>query len=380
MTGSNESILIVDDEEMIRLLIFQKLSTQGYSCQTAANAEEATKRLRESPVALVLLDINMPGKSGAVLLPEIVTMYPDTVVIVVSAISDAHIAVQCIRDGAYDYITKPLDLNDLVNNVNRALEHRQLIIENRAYQLHLEEMVAERTAELQQAMGKLEASSLDTIHRLATAAEYRDEDTGNHIKRMSLFCAAIAKELSLDTKEVENLLYASPMHDIGKIGIPDRILLKRGALAPDEWEVMKQHTVIGGRILANSKTDFIRLAEIIALTHHEKWDGSGYPKGLKGDAIPMAGRIVAVADVFDALISKRPYKTAFPIAKSLEIIKENRGRHFDPVVTDAFLAIEDSILSIMTEYQDSEADADSKLLPYMLQAAQQTGILEDARH
>ncbi len=379
MTGRNESILIVDDEEMIRLLISQKLSTQGFSLQTAANAEEATNRLRESPVALVLLDINMPGKSGAVLLPEITAMSPDTAVIMATAITDTHIAMQCIRDGAYDYITKPLDLNDLVINVNRALEHRRLIIENRAYQLHLEEMVVARTTELQQAMDKLEASSLDTIHRLATAAEYRDEDTGNHIKRMSLFCAAIAKELSLDTKDVENILYASPMHDIGKIGIPDRILLKRGTLTPDEWEVMKQHTVIGGRILANSKADFIRLGEIIALTHHEKWDGSGYPKGLKGDAIPVAGRIVAVADVFDALVSKRPYKKALPIAKSLAIIRGNRGRHFDPVVADAFLAIEDNILSIMTEYQDSEADADSKLPTCLLQEAQHTGILADAR-
>lgn len=358
MNNRSESILVVDDEDMIRRLICQKMGDQGYFCQTAASAEEAKKILAENRFALVLLDINMPGTPGTALLPLVKSDYPDTEVVMATAVVDNQVAMQCIRNGAYDYVNKPMDLDDLMISVTRALDHRRLIMENRTHQQRLEETVAVRTSELRQALEQLNVASFDTIQRLARAAEYRDEDTGNHIKRMSLYCSLIAAQLNADTKDVENIRYASPMHDIGKIGIPDRILLKPGALTPDEWEVMKQHTVIGGRILSNSGSDFIRLGEIIALTHHEKWDGSGYPKGLKAGEIPLAGRICAVADVFDALTSKRPYKEAYSPEKSFEMIEQQRAIHFDPDVVYAFLSIKDKLLSVMAEYQDNESNVD----------------------
>jgi response regulator RpfG family c-di-GMP phosphodiesterase/HAMP domain-containing protein len=199
---------------------------------------------------------------------------------------------------------------------------------------------------------QIKEASLDTIHRLSRAAEYRDEDTGMHLQRMSHYSAAIARRLGLKKRAVEAILYAAPMHDVGKIGIPDRILLKPGKFDPDEWEIMKQHTILGGKILEGSRIGFLKLARVIALTHHERWDGTGYPGGLKGPKIPLAGRITAVADVFDALTSKRLYKPAFPVGKAFALIREGRGAQFDPRVADAFFAIEDEILAIMARYQD----------------------------
>jgi putative two-component system response regulator len=184
------------------------------------------------------------------------------------------------------------------------------------------------------------------------ASEYKDENTGAHIKRMSRYSAAVARRMGLDENTIETILYAAPMHDLGKIGIPDVILLKPAKLEPVEWEIMKLHTVIGSRILQGSDAEFIRLGETIAQSHHEKWDGSGYPVGLKGTEIPIAGRIVAIADVFDALTSKRPYKEPFSVEESLAIIREGRGTHFDPDVVDAFFAIQDEILAIKKQYAD----------------------------
>jgi putative two-component system response regulator len=224
----------------------------------------------------------------------------------------------------------------------------------RHYQKELEAEVAKRTEQLRQAFEKIKESSLDTIYRLSRAAEYKDEETGAHIRRMSHSSAAVARRLGLDDHAVEVILYASPMHDVGKIGIPDHVLLKPGKLSVEEREIMKQHTFIGARILAGSDADFIRLGEVVALTHHEKWDGSGYPRGLQGLEIPQAGRISAIADVFDALTSKRPYKEAFSLEKSLDIIRGGRGSHFDPDVVDAFLAILDEILAIREKHKDEE--------------------------
>jgi putative two-component system response regulator len=214
------------------------------------------------------------------------------------------------------------------------------------YQKELESEVTRRTGELKIAFEKIKAASLDTIYRLSMASEYKDEDTGAHIKRMSRYCAAVARRMGLDENTIETILYAAPMHDLGKIGIPDVILLKPARLDRVEWEIMKLHTVIGAKILKGSDAEFIRLGETIALSHHEKWDGSGYPNGLKGTDIPLAGRITAIADVFDALMTKRPYKEPFPWEKSLAIIRAGKGSHFDPDVIDAFFAIQDEILVI----------------------------------
>ncbi len=352
MTRKRERILIVDDEETIRRFLYQKLTNEGYQCREAKNADQALDELKRNSISMVLLDIKMPGKSGSELLPEIRVGYPDTAVVMATAITDTSTAIQCMKEGAYDYITKPFNLDEVVLSVDRTLEKRRLELENRDYQQHLEQMVTERTAELKQAISNIKLASLDTIHRLAQAAEYKDENTGAHIKRMSQYSAIVARKMGLSDSEVENILYAAPMHDVGKIGIPDRILLKTARLNANEWEIMKKHTVIGAEILRGSDAEFIRLAEVIALTHHEKWDGSGYPRGLQGSGIPLAGRIVAITDVFDALTSKRPYKKAFSIEESLKIIKEGRGSHFDPEVVDAFFTIEDEILGIKKEYKD----------------------------
>jgi putative two-component system response regulator len=352
MTGVDESILIVDYEKMVRRVVSEKLSGEGYYCVEAENAEQALDKLHESEIALVILDIKMPGKSGAELLPELRAMYPDTMVIMATASSDIQTAIQCMKMGAYDYFTKPFILDELALSVTRALEKRRLELEVRDYQQHLEQMVAQRTVELTQAMEGIKLASLDTIYRLVRAVEYKDGGTGAHIRRMGQYSASIARKMGLNSSEVENILYAAPMHDVGKIGIPDKLLLKPGKLDPEEWEIMKKHTLIGAEILQGSDAEFIRLAEVIALTHHEKWDGNGYPKGLRGAAIPLAGRIVAIADVFDALTLKRPYKEAKSIEQSLNIIKEGSGSHFDPEIEDAFFSAIHEIIGIRQKNKD----------------------------
>jgi putative two-component system response regulator len=355
MNKQQATVLIVDDEAVIRKVLYQRLSGEGYLCQEAGNADEAVQKLRDDSTSLVILDIKMPGRPGTELLPEIKSDYPDTAVIMATAIIDTHTAIECMKQGAYDYITKPFNLDEVVLNVNRALEKRRLEIENRNYKEHLERMVEARTRQLRHAVKQIKVASLDTVYRLSRAAEYKDEDTGAHIKRMSQYAATIARKIDLDDIEVENILYAAPMHDVGKIGIPDRILLKPGELDAKEWEIMKQHTIIGAQIMAGADVEFIKLAEVIALTHHEKWDGSGYPKGLQGSAIPLVGRIVAIADVFDALTSKRPYREPMSIDEACDIISRGRGKHFDPDVVDAFFGTKEEIMTIKGKYQD-EAD------------------------
>jgi putative two-component system response regulator len=220
------------------------------------------------------------------------------------------------------------------------------------YRKELEAEVAGRTEELKQAMGKIKAASLETIYRLSMAAEYKDKETGAHIKRVSLYSAAIARRMGLDQETIETILYAAPMHDVGKIGMPDRILMKPSKLNPEEWDIMKQHTVIGAKILKGSDAEFIRMGEMIALDHHEKWDGSGYPNGLNGLEIPVASRIVSVADVFDALTSNRPYKETLSVETAMDIVREGKGSYFDPEVTDAFFAVQNEILAIKEHFGD----------------------------
>ena len=207
---------------------------------------------------------------------------------------------------------------------------------------------------LKAAHQELQESYLDTINRLVLAAEYKDEDTGDHIARMSRYCALIAEKLGLPTKEIQNILYAAPMHDVGKIGIPDSILMKPGKLTDEEFEIIKTHTTMGAKILANSKAEVLKVAELIAVSHHEKWNGKGYPWGLSGGKIPLVGRIVGLVDVFDALISKRPYKDPFPVEVALDIIKKERGEHFDPDVVDVFLENIDKFVKIKAEVGSAE--------------------------
>lgn len=352
-------ILIVDDQPQNIELLEAYLVPNDYEIVTAANGEAALGKLSGNQIDLILLDIMMPGMDGFEVIRRIRqdTAHRLLPIILVTSLHEKEDRVKGIEAGCDDFITKPVDKMELLARVRSLLKvkaYNDLMIN---YRKELESEVTKRTDELKQALEKIKAASLETIYRLSMASEYKDVDTGTHIKRMSRYSAAVARRMGLDEETIETILYAAPMHDLGKIGIPDRILLKPGMLDPAEWEMMKQHSVIGAKILKGSDAEFIRLAEIIAQSHHEKWDGSGYPDGLKGIEIPIAGRITAIADVFDALTSKRPYKEALSVETSLAIIREGRGRHFDPDVVDAFFAILDEILTIKKEYDDDNQQA-----------------------
>jgi putative two-component system response regulator len=265
----------------------------------------------------------------------------------VTALNGVEDRVKALEAGADDFLNKPVDKTELRARVQSLVKVKAYNDHMQNYQKELEAEVAKRTIQLRQALKKLKEASLESIFHLCRAAEYKDENTGDHIKRMSHYASAVARKMGLNKQTVEDLLYTAPMHDAGKIGIPDHILLKPSKLNNKEWETMKQHTIVGAQILAGSGAKFIKLAETIALTHHERWDGSGYPKGLKGSKIPLIGRIAAIADVFDALTSKRPYRMKpFSLKEAFNYIKEGRGRHFDPKVVDAFFATKNEIVLI----------------------------------
>lgn len=250
-------------------------------------------------------------------------------------------------------MSKPVDRLELRARIKSLVTVKRYHEQMRDYQKNLEHEVAQKTAELNDAFQDLKAAYINTLYRLSIAGEFKDEETGNHIKRMSRYSATIAEEMNFPDKRVEEIFYASSMHDVGKIGIPDKILLKPDKLNRKEREIMKQHTVIGRRILEGSEADMLKMAETIALTHHERFDGSGYPLGLKGDKIPVESRITAIADVFDALISRRPYKKAFPVEDAFEIVWKEKEKHFDPEVVEAFGAAEEKILDIVNRYKDT---------------------------
>ncbi|MBW1955385.1 MAG: response regulator [Deltaproteobacteria bacterium] len=347
-------ILVVDDEERNLRLMEALLLPLGCDVVLARNGEEALKQVPESRPDVILLDVMMPGMDGFEVARRLKEDEGTRIIpiVMVTSLKEVEDRVRALEAGADDFLTKPVEKTELRARVQSSLKVKAYHDHMRDYQGELEAEVARRTGQLKVAFEKLRAASLDTIHRLSKAAEYKDEDTGAHILRMSNYSAAVARKLNSNNGVVDSILYAAPMHDVGKIGIPDRILVKPGKLDANEWDIMKQHATIGGRILEGAGTGFLGLGEVIALTHHEKWDGSGYPKGLKGKAIPLAGRIVAIGDVFDALTSKRPYKEAFSLEKSYGIIREGRGSHFDPDVVDAFFAVEEEILSIKEKYKD----------------------------
>jgi putative two-component system response regulator len=353
-------IMIVDDQPQNIELLEAYLVPLGYEIVRAANGKEALRKLSGNQIDLILLDVMMPGMDGFEVTRRIRhdATHRLLPIILVTALQETEDRIKGINAGCDDFISKPVDKMELLARVRSLLKVKAYndLLSN--YRNELESEVTKRTEELENALEKIKVASLETIYRLSMASEYKDTDTGTHIKRMSRYSAAIARRMGLDASTVETILYSAPMHDLGKIGIPDQILLKPAMLDPAEWEIMKQHSDIGAKILKGSDAEFIRLGEIIAHSHHEKWDGSGYPSGLKGKEIPIAGRITAIADVFDALTSKRPYKEPFSVEDSLIIIGEGRGSHFDPDVVDAFFAIQDEILNIKKEYDDNSQQDD----------------------
>jgi putative two-component system response regulator len=264
-------------------------------------------------------------------------------VLIVTAQNDYENRIKALELGARDFIGKPFDQTEVIIRIRNILENSLLHKEAKEYNRHLEMDVQECNKELQEAQQEL-------IHRLVLASEFRDYETANHIIRISYFSYELGKAMGLSERELDLLLHASTMHDIGKVGIPDSILLKPGKLNQQEWEIMQTHTTKGAQILSGSSFEFIKMAEDIALTHHEKWDGTGYPQGLKGDEIPLVGRITAICDVFDALVSERPYKKAWSIEKALAEIRSNSGTHFDEVLVEKFFSILPVILEIQAKY------------------------------
>ncbi len=344
---SKHTILIVDDTPE-NIDVLSSILNETYKIKFSINGMKALKIARsDQPPDLILLDIDMPGMDGYQVCKEL-KGNPATQripIIFVTAKTEDEDQEKGFQLGGVDYITKPVSP---VIVKARVSTHLALFDQNQI----LEKKVQERTEQLKSAFETIKKSSLDTIHRLSMAAEFKDEDTAAHIIRMSHYSAIVAGRMGLDSDFVESILHSAPMHDIGKIGTPDRILLKPGKLTSDEWKIMKQHTINGSKILAGTDAGFIKLGEEIALTHHEKWDGSGYPQGLEQKKIPLAGRIVAIADVFDALTSKRPYKEPFSLERSYKIIQDGRGRHFDPDVVDVFFDALDEILKVKDTYKD----------------------------
>ncbi|MFC1953506.1 HD domain-containing phosphohydrolase [Chloroflexota bacterium] len=338
-------IMVVDDEELMRRLMGDILTSEGYEVYFSEDGMDALAVMERTPPDIILLDAKMPRIDGFEVTRQLKAKENTKLipVVIVTALSGVEHRIKAIEAGADEIFTKPVDKSELLARVKSLLKikaHNDYILSR---QKELEFEVARKTQDLSKAFERIKMVSLDTVYRLSRAAEYRDDDTGAHVQRISHYSSSIARKMDLDEQIVEHILWASPMHDIGKIGIPDRVLLKPDKLKSNEWEIMKQHTTIGAEILMDASTDFVKLAGTIALNHHEKWDGSGYPRGIKSSDIPLPARIVALADVFDALTSKRPYKDSFSFEKAMGIIQDSRGSHFDPEVVDSFFSIEDEI-------------------------------------
>jgi putative nucleotidyltransferase with HDIG domain len=322
-----ETLLIVDDEDMIRKVLHLKLSREGYVCEEANNAEQALHVLETIPIALVVLDIKMPGKSGIELLPEIKLGYPNTAAIMATAINDIDVAIQCLKQGADDYICKPFNLEEVSLAVQRALEKRRLQLELREYQEFLEDKVEEQMMETRRLfLGAMEA--------LVSALEAKDKYTGGHSRRVTEVALAVGKELGLSAQEMEDLRWGSLLHDVGKIAVHEVIQNKPGSLTPEEYEHIMTHSHIGASIVrpvVNGK-----ITEIIK-HHHDHHDGSGLHQVVAGHDIPLGARVIAVADAFDAMTSDRPYRAAMSIAQGVQEIKRCAGTQFDPAIVAAFL-------------------------------------------
>ena len=346
-------ILLVDDTVDSIDLVIESLG-EDYDIIVAKDGYTALGLASSEQPDIILLDIIMPSLNGCEVCKKLKSSR-DTKhipVIFLTGMTSSESKKTCFDIGAVDYITKPFEIEELKARVNNHILVKKAQ-ENLHKQKHLLEMkVEERTFELKEALKKMEFSSLEAILRLSRAAEYRDDDTGNHVFRVGLYSAEIGRALNIGEKNIRKLLWAAPMHDVGKIGIPDRILQKPGKLDEEEWVIMKNHTLVGSKILGGSSSDIICLAEVLALGHHEKWNGKGYPDGRTGAETPQLCRIVAIADVFDALTTERPYKKAFSVEKSLQIILEEKGQHFDPEIVEAFFAIKGTILDIKDKYSD----------------------------
>jgi putative two-component system response regulator len=335
-------ILVVDDDPEVVRLITRVLKSQGYgNVISTTDSKEVMNLCHTNLPDLVLLDLNMPAPTGFELLEEIhqeVVDFEPIPVVVLTGERGRKARMRALNLGAADYIVKPFDL-EIMARIKNLLERRLLGKKVHLQKLELEQRVRERTAELEEAQ-------IETVRRLGIASEYRDDDTGVHVVRIHRYVKALALAQGEDEYTAELMGLAAKLHDLGKLGIPDAVLLKPGKLTTEEFELMKKHTIIGAQILSGAKSRLLQMAEIIALNHHEKWNGAGYPSGLVGEEIPQVARLVSVCDVFDALTSVRPYKEAWPLEDALVEIKRGRGSHFDPAMVDLFFENQEIILEI----------------------------------
>jgi len=330
-------ILIVEDESLIRDVLARKLATLGYACESCENGKDALKLLSCRKFDLVLANVLISEVDGAPFLKEALRIHPDIAVILVTSVVDIEVAVDSLKDGAYDFITKPFSLEEVSISVSRALEKRRLLLENRNYQRTLEERVASRTSQLKEALGVLEHTYHSTLVALSKALDSRDADSDGHSLRVTVYATQLARQLGMKDSEIKIIEQGVLLHDIGKIGIPDALLRKQGELTSGEWELMKKHPEIGYRILSSIK--FLRGAAQLVLHHHERYDGHGYPQGLKGAAIDPGARIFAIADALDDLTSTRPFQSAISIEDALPEIERMSGAQLDPAFVNEFLKI-----------------------------------------
>ncbi|MBN1423511.1 response regulator [Candidatus Fermentibacteria bacterium] len=332
-----ESVLVVDDEAGVREVVQMALRDSGYPCHAVSSAREAIELLSSEPVALVITDLRMPGDDGVWLLHQVQEKSKDIAVIMVTAVRDLRIAIDCLKQGAYDYITKPFDMSDMLFSVRRALERRELILMNKEYQRNLEHMVNERTAELHSALDALHATYRETLQALVASLDAREKETTNHSLRVTEYTTFLARQVGIPESEIVQISWGALLHDIGKLGIPDSILLKPGLLDPEEWRIMRRHPTIGHQILKG--VTFLDQARELVLCHQEQFSGAGYPNHLKGEEIPLGARVFAVCDTLDAITSNRPYRQARSFEQAYTEMINAQGEQFDPEVVSVFAGV-----------------------------------------
>jgi putative two-component system response regulator len=323
---TRERVLCVDDDAQARRLVERLVGTAGHECVGAGSVDEARALLAREQFSVVLCDIGLPGRSGLELLDELARTRPDVATVMVTGEHDPSVANAALQLGAYGYLTKPFGPNELLIDLTNALHRRRLEAERR-----------------EASASALQRAYVETLTRLSRVVEFHDAATGSHIERVASYTAAIAGTLGRDSERIELLRLAAPLHDIGKVVIPHHILQKTGTLTSDEREQMQEHAVVGRQLLTGAGSELLELAATIAWTHHERWDGSGYPRGLVARDIPLEGRIVAVADVFDALTSDRPYRPAIAVHEAQAYLVAESGRSFDPEIVDAFMASQEGM-------------------------------------